>query len=423
MKTVKIILSMLIAAVGVFYIATPCYAQSPWTQKEPMPVTRAYHTSEVMDNKIYLFGGVNQFISYLHVYDPETDTWTRKANMPTERSGLASCVLNGEIYVMGGIKRNNEVTDTVEVYNPVTDTWNVKSNMITKRDHFVACVVNEKIYAIGGGLAGDGSKSTDIVEEYDPVTDTWTTKSSMPSKRGALVAGTVNDKIYIIGGSSSSAFIGLSEVAMYDPVTDTWTKKRNMPTPRWSPAGCVLDGQIYVIGGEEGVDGNWPCLSVVEVYYPENNQWSSRRTAMPTKRRASSASVVDGIIYVMGGAVAHQSLAIVEAYDPSLDPLNPYLDVEELCLYKNPAKFILFQNYPNPFNPSTTIRYTIPKASEVTLAIYDLLGREIETLVNKTQTQGEYSVIWNGQGYPSGIYICQLNAGDFTETRKLVLQK
>ena len=88
-----------------------------------------------------------------------------------------------------------------------------------------------------------------------------------------------------------------------------------------------------------------------------------------------------------------------------------------------PEQFSLYPNYPNPFNPTTTIQYKIPKFSEVTLTIYDLLGREIATLVNKTQTPGEYSAIWNGQGHPSGIYFCRLNAGDFMETRKLVLQK
>ena len=59
----------------------------------------------------------------------------------------------------------------------------------------------------------------------------------------------------------------------------------------------------------------------------------------------------------------------------------------------------------------------------MTFTIYDLLGREITTLVNEIQTPGEYSVLWNGQGHPSGIYICHLQAGDFTETRKLVLQR
>ena len=88
-----------------------------------------------------------------------------------------------------------------------------------------------------------------------------------------------------------------------------------------------------------------------------------------------------------------------------------------------PFEYKLYNNYPNPFNHTTIIRYTIPESSEVTLTIYDLLGREITTLVNEIQTRGKHSVIWNGQGLPSGIYICHLQAGDFTQTRKLVLQK
>ena len=88
-----------------------------------------------------------------------------------------------------------------------------------------------------------------------------------------------------------------------------------------------------------------------------------------------------------------------------------------------PKQFALYPNHPNPFNPSTTIRYSIPKSSQVILTIYDLIGREITTLVNEAQASGEYSVIWNGQDHPSGIYLCRLMAGNFTETRKLLLQK
>ncbi|MBN2103683.1 T9SS type A sorting domain-containing protein [bacterium] len=83
----------------------------------------------------------------------------------------------------------------------------------------------------------------------------------------------------------------------------------------------------------------------------------------------------------------------------------------------------LDQNYPNPFNPSTTIRYAVPKSCHVSLTIYDLLGKQVAQLVNETQSQGEYSVIWNGQDRAAGIYLYQLRAGDYIETRKLILQK
>jgi len=88
-----------------------------------------------------------------------------------------------------------------------------------------------------------------------------------------------------------------------------------------------------------------------------------------------------------------------------------------------PGDFALFQNFPNPFNPVTTIRYTVPSACHVNLTIYDLLGREITTLVNETRTPGDYLVKWNGQNHSAGIYLAHLTAGEFTDTKKLILQK
>lgn len=88
-----------------------------------------------------------------------------------------------------------------------------------------------------------------------------------------------------------------------------------------------------------------------------------------------------------------------------------------------PESFALEQNYPNPFNPSTTISYQLNTGSIVLLTIYDPLGREIKTLVNERQMPGEHSVTFDAGGLPSGVYFYRLQAGTFTETRKLMLVK
>lgn len=88
-----------------------------------------------------------------------------------------------------------------------------------------------------------------------------------------------------------------------------------------------------------------------------------------------------------------------------------------------PNEFKLMQNYPNPFNPSTTIEYTIPENSVVTLTIYDILGKEVANLVNKYQDQGSYIVNWNAANVSSGVYIYKLNAGSYADTKKMVLSK
>jgi len=83
--------------------------------------------------------------------------------------------------------------------------------------------------------------------------------------------------------------------------------------------------------------------------------------------------------------------------------------------------YSLQQNYPNPFNPSTNIRYSIPQSSKATIKIFDVLGNEIETLVNEEKPAGEYEVKFGGRGLSSGIYFYQLKAGSFIQTKKMIL--
>ncbi len=108
--------------------------------------------------------------------------------------------------------------------------------------------------------------------------------------------------------------------------------------------------------------------------------------------------------------------------------------VTSIKINKNTVKeFYLHQNYPNPFNPSTTIQYSIPSARSplqggargglVTLKVYDILGREIATLINEEQKAGNYKVEFNGANLSSGVYFYQLRTGNFTATKKLLLLK
>ncbi|MEJ2196877.1 MAG: T9SS type A sorting domain-containing protein [Ignavibacteriaceae bacterium] len=88
-----------------------------------------------------------------------------------------------------------------------------------------------------------------------------------------------------------------------------------------------------------------------------------------------------------------------------------------------PSDFILNQNYPNPFNPLTTIRYSVPQTATVTIKVFDILGNEIETLVNEEKPVGNYEVEFNAISLPSGVYFNRLQAGSFVEIRKMVLMK
>ncbi|MEE1506227.1 MAG: T9SS type A sorting domain-containing protein, partial [Candidatus Neomarinimicrobiota bacterium] len=106
--------------------------------------------------------------------------------------------------------------------------------------------------------------------------------------------------------------------------------------------------------------------------------------------------------------------------------------VEQWILRKSASTvsttFALHPAYPNPFNPITTLRYNLPEQAQVTLTIYDLMGREVTRLVNTTQEPGFKSVQWNatnsfGKPVSAGVYLYQVRAGEFVQTKKMVLLK
>ncbi len=91
--------------------------------------------------------------------------------------------------------------------------------------------------------------------------------------------------------------------------------------------------------------------------------------------------------------------------------------------FSKPSEFHLFQNFPNPFNPATTIQFSVPEKDYVTIKVFDIMGREVTTLVNEYKASGEYKVEFNASDLPSGIYFYKLQSGDFISSRKLILLK
>ena len=88
-----------------------------------------------------------------------------------------------------------------------------------------------------------------------------------------------------------------------------------------------------------------------------------------------------------------------------------------------PDNYSLKQNFPNPFNPSTTIRYSVPKAGFITIKVYNILGELVSTLINEYRQAGDYEIKFNGSNLSSGIYFYRMQAGNFVEVKKLVLVK
>jgi hypothetical protein len=119
-----------------------------------------------------------------------------------------------------------------------------------------------------------------------------------------------------------------------------------------------------------------------------------------------------GVMEDLGVVFADRHIHVVEEGATSVGPDDQVA-----------SRFELGQNYPNPFNPSTSISFAIPRSSFVSLQVYDVLGREIATLVNENLEAGSYKAEWNAAGQPSGVYFYRLTAGEFTDIGKMILNK
>ncbi len=186
---------------------------------------------------------------------------------------------------------------------------------------------------------------------------------------------------------------------------------------------CEDVNPIYMYSGDPVNQNGW--------INTDNNDYRMLVTTGPfTLEKGNPVEII--VAYVVGrGTDALNSITV--AKDIAKDAIGFYttnfqyvpVSVKEDKLSKIPTKFLLEQNYPNPFNPSTTIRYGIPfgKALEIKLVVYDILGREVETLVKQKQGAGNYEVTFDASKLSSGIYYYQLQAGDFIQTKKMILLK
>jgi hypothetical protein len=136
----------------------------------------------------------------------------------------------------------------------------------------------------------------------------------------------------------------------------------------------------------------------------------------------SSVSFVDahtGWAAGSNGTILRSSLDI-NGVENVLDQIISATPMAESTI---PTEYALYQNYPNPFNSSTTIRFDIKEAGRVSIKVFDLLGREVVTLVNEQLSAGTHTVSWDALGVASGIYLYRIKSGEFSATRKLLLLK
>ncbi|MEO7292522.1 MAG: T9SS type A sorting domain-containing protein, partial [Ginsengibacter sp.] len=161
-----------------------------------------------------------------------------------------------------------------------------------------------------------------------------------------------------------------------------------------------------------------------EIYYKRSIDggisWGTdtRLTSNTAFSYSPSVSVSASVVHVVWTDERDNNAEIYYKRDPTGNPFGIINVNSEV-----PNQFSLSQNYPNPFNPTTKIQFSLPKSSFANIVVYDMLGKEIETVVNEQLNASTYQADFDGSKFASGVYYYKLLAGDYTQTKKMVLIK
>ena len=215
------------------------------------------------------------------------------------------------------------------------NAWVQRTEVPTSRNGTATAVVNGKIYIIGGvpysNKSGPGWSAVPTVEVYDTRIGAWRKAADMPTPRIAAQAAVFGGDIYVFGGYSRGKIRGEKDhktVEVYNTRTNTWSRTRDMPTLRQGFRTAVVDGRIYVIGGaifDKQRDVR-VATDLVEAYDPLTERWK-KRASMPTKRMWVDAAVVKNKIYAIGGEVSpRHGVPIADQFFTRIEEYNPRTD-------------------------------------------------------------------------------------------------
>jgi hypothetical protein len=176
---------------------------------------------------------------------------------------------------------------------------------------------------------------------------------------------------------------------------------------------------IYVTGTSTPIAGNADFLTV-KYNYSGSQVWSTRFNGRSSGGDFSSGIAVDQVDNIFITGFGKSSISEDDIYTVRYS--NNPIGIQSVST-NIPSKYELYQNYPNPFNPATNIVFDIPTASvsNTRLIVYDILGREVEMVINQQLSPGKYLVNWNASQHSSGIYFYKLTSGDFVKTNKMIL--
>jgi N-acetylneuraminic acid mutarotase len=319
----SIFLSLLIFSL--IAVGSPLLSQAQsqlpyWTKAAPATVARQELYPAVLNNKIYVVGGLlspnTGFSAHFESYDSVKDAWTVLRPLPEARHHITLSAVNGLLYAVGGFTGGFpdwRAQPTMFIYNPASNTWTRGTDLPVARAEGISAVVDRKIYLIGGRVRAtedarlfDDHIDTVRNEVFDPTTQRWSIRANAPTPRNSAASAVIDGKIYVVGGrkfvknaDGTTRQVNVPNLEVYDPKLDRWETRSPMPQAQGGLAATALNGKLYVFGGEQWVPER-KVFAESWVYDPETDVWEAL-PPLPTPRHGLGASAIGNRIFVFGG--------------------------------------------------------------------------------------------------------------------------
>jgi len=321
----RYLISLFVLTFSLIALGSPVLGQAQsqlpyWTEAAPATVARQELYPEVLNNKIYVVGGLlspaTEFSAHFESYDPVNDAWTVLRPLPEARHHITLSAVNGLLYGVGGFTGGFpdwRAQPTMFIYDPASNTWTGGTDLPEARAESVSAVVDDKIYLIGGRVrATDDARlfndHIDTVrnEVFDPTIERWESRADAPTARNSAASAVIDGKIYVVGGRNfvrnadgTTQQVNVPNLEVYDPQLDRWETRSPMPQAQGGLAATALNGKLYVFGGEQWVPEQ-KVFAESWVYDPRTDGWEAL-PPLPTPRHGLGAATVGNRIFVFGG--------------------------------------------------------------------------------------------------------------------------
>ena len=370
----------------------------------PYPVSGASVVKR--DSLIYIFGGYSDSlqseVDYIQEFNPARNTWRIAGHLNEKRIGLCAVNYGDSVVIFGGVKKKTSRQNALEVWNYNSNPSISATNGVFGRSFPSGVVYNKKLFVVGGvqeyGSPSDTAKPK-YITEYNVQTSTingtvdtiFTTQQ--PSQQMCAV---IDTNVFILGGVYNGV---LKNVYMYFPLgRKVMQSGHSLLQPRAGGAVVAINNNLlYIIGGINETDSP---VAYTELYYTAPGGLSQKGPENLVPRKECMAIAFGPYIYVFGGE-------------------NGDFSVE-----RSIERIKILGNFPNPFNPSTTIKYRVPYAQNISVLVYNVTGKEVAKFDEGIKEAGDYNIRFDAtESFTSGVYFYRIKGDNAIKTGKMILMR